>query len=515
MHFKEIENLIDYAKFSEAQDEIRRSKKHNFGDTDLLTLEILECWILVVKDRGKYREQVEFLKAFERVKGNFKTTLGVGTLIQQVQALFNVFNGLYYSRSDRDNHNEIHSYISQSKEIMDLLEIKNLDVISKKYVGRLFYIIGRCLRVIIIDYELAMEYFQKSVHLLENIDVIYHFESKRQIMDLYKMQGNMEKADDFYQNALGYLKILPNYEKGLLLNSLAIYNSFKGETNHSINYYKQGIEIAKNSGFEMLQLMIETNMWEEFAENRGNVQESLNNFKRHLEFRKSKLHYFGNQGEVIWNLFTLIKYGFNHFSESTLNNYLKEIREFNEKYEKPNPINDQYIRLAHGIVLNKSERMLKKVQAQQLFREIVDEPVIWFDLTFTAMQWLGRSLLIELQITSSDEIFDELSNLIFRMKDLAEQQKIFWILPEVFILKAKLELLKFDFKEFERNLAQAELIATEKGLTGYLLSIKNERKLFEEQFKDWEKLLKENASYYERIKQANLVEYIRDAKKII
>lgn len=171
--------------------------------------------------------------------------------------------------------------------------------------------------------------------------------------------------------------------------------------------------------------------------------------------------------------------------------------------------------MAKGIVLYKSDRLLKKMQAQELFNKVVEEPVIWFDLTFTAMQWLGRSLLSELQITSSDEIFHELSNLINRMEGLAKQQKIFWILPEVYILKAKLELLNFNFKRFEENLERAESISNEKGMTGYLLKIKEEKKIFEGQFEDWNNLLSENASYYDRIKQANLLEYIREAKKII
>jgi hypothetical protein len=137
------------------------------------------------------------------------------------------------------------------------------------------------------------------------------------------------------------------------------------------------------------------------------------------------------------------------------------------------------------------------------------------DLTFDTMRWLGRSLLFELQMTSSNEIVDELSSLINKMENLAFGQKSFLVLTEVYILKAKLELKKFNFRGFEENLSLAERAAEDRGLTGYLLQIKKERSIFEEQFNEWNRLLKENSSYYDRIKQANLVDYIKSAKRII
>jgi hypothetical protein len=53
--FEKIEYLIDYAKYSEAKEEIKKCKRENRGKTDLLYLKILESLIPVVIDRGKYR----------------------------------------------------------------------------------------------------------------------------------------------------------------------------------------------------------------------------------------------------------------------------------------------------------------------------------------------------------------------------------------------------------------------------------------------------------------------------
>jgi hypothetical protein len=39
--------------------------------------------------------------------------------------------------------------------------------------------------------------------------------------------------------------------------------------------------------------------------------------------------------------------------------------------------------------------------------------------------------------------------------------------------------------------------------------------LFKEQLETWKKLMEDNASYYDRIKQANLEDYINDGKKNI
>jgi hypothetical protein len=215
----------------------------------------------------------------------------------------------------------------------------------------------------------------------------------------------------------------------------------------------------------------------------------------------------------MWVLFNLIKYGSSTLPESTLKAYLSEIKEIYDRDAK-NIISRQYYNLGRGIILNKSDRLENKVEAQKLFREVANEPIVWFDLTFESQRWFGRSLLQELQYTSSDQVLDELSNLINQMIEIAKQETSNWLLVEGLLLKAKLELIKFNFKDFENILSIAHQTAKENSLTGYLAHIDKERTSFKEQLGSWKKLLDDNASYLERIKQANLIDYINDAKKI-
>lgn len=139
---------------------------------------------------------------------------------------------------------------------------------------------------------------------------------------------------------------------------------------------------------------------------------------------------------------------------------------------------------------------------------------MWFEYTIQSMMFLGESLLNEFKLTQSETALKEYKDIIQRLLTLAKEERSIWLLIESYLLNAKLELINFNFKWFEELLTQAKLTAEENGFERYLSRIEEENKAFKEQLGNWNKLLDNNAPYLERIKQANLIEYMKDAKKV-
>jgi tetratricopeptide (TPR) repeat protein len=519
--FDKIEHLIAFGKFAEALKELHKYKsvgKTNLDDLDIVNL---ECWLSIQKDQDKV--------ALEIARNNFERSRLEGTTFQQIYALKNLLFALLYPslkkriHSHEDYIEEFLSFIPISEKLKNQLKSEDWTEKSKKQVSKIYYVIGLWELYLNVNYLLSNEYLNKALNISRNVDVVIYAKSLRKIAEVHSAQGELNKSLEYLDKAMVFYDELPNYDKSHLLNSIGCNYSFKGENDKAVEFLKRGLEFTVKNNMIREKLMIEHNLWENLAETKGEVEQALLIFENHLKIIKnqptSSSQFFPTNVfddiSIIWNLFNLIRYGANLLPDKKLESFLEEINDINERIEDKNPIRNQIYKIAKGILLNKSERITKKATAQQIFRDVVNQPVFDFDLTFEAMRLLGKSLLSELQMSSSEEVLEELFSLIDRMEIIAQKEKSFYILIEVYLLKAKLELIKFKFDNFELILKQAELTVQEKGLTGYLLQIERERNVFKNQFEEWNRLMMENATYYDRIKHANLVEYIKSAKKII
>jgi tetratricopeptide (TPR) repeat protein len=502
---EKIENLIEFWQFKEADKEIQNLKKNKIPTIESLTIEYFENYFLAIKNYDV--ETINLVKNFyEKIKLK-------GTLLQNIYPLLTIFTLFSKTHDTFDHSLEMHEYYNIFLNIIDKIEFDELNDSFKNRLAKTFIILSHCLYSINLDYDKAVNFLKKALILSKEIDLSTYARAHSELGGIAMVRGELNSAVEYFKIATKYYEKLSPNEKLMLINRKGILQGYKGNFEESTTIFKEGLEYAKffdtkeydNKGWIY---MLEGNLWEFLAE-QGQTEEALKVFEKNLSFYRNKKPRFTK----IWILFDLIKYGFTILPQLTLESYLQEIKNSYEITIR-NKISHQYYLLAKGIVLNKNERLQNKVKAQELFREVVNEPIVWFDLTIEAQRWLGRSLLQELQYTSSQEVLKEISILISLMIENAKKQNSNWLLIEAYLLQAKLELIQFKFDEFEQVLSNAQITAEENGLTGYLLRIKKERSNFNDQIDTWKKLLGENASYLDRLKQANLMEYIKDAKKI-
>lgn len=504
--FENIERLIDFWEFNEADKAINIEKKKESSHKDSLALEILENYLLITKRPD--------IKLLESTKNLVDRAIKEGNLSHQIDTLTNLFFLVNRRRDLIDQKFDSQIYFLLFTDITKDLKEDHLDKKIIRKLARLYTILGRFSHLIDINYDKAINYLNKAVMLSEETDILINTQAHGNLGIALLTKGDLISASEHFNIIKGRFEKLPPIDKLKYINRMGIFTSYKGNFPEAISYFEEGLDYAKKFDTEDFDnkewiFSFESNLWE-FKAELGETEKALKVFDKSLSFyRKSK-----PKTSKIWILFNLIKFGINVLPKSLIEEYLQEIKEAYESSGKRNKISYQYFRLAKGIILNHSERLQNKVKAQELFREVANEPIVWFDITFESQRWLGKVLLQELQYTSSSEVLEELTDLIMKMIDSAEKKNSKWLLVESYLLQAKLELIKFKFKEFDQILNKTEKISEEHGLTGYNLRIKKERLLFEEQFNTWKNLLDENASYLKRIEQANLTDYINDAKKI-
>ncbi|MFX1537746.1 MAG: hypothetical protein ACFFDI_26410, partial [Promethearchaeota archaeon] len=85
---------------------------------------------------------------------------------------------------------------------------------------------------------------------------------------------------------------------------------------------------------------------------------------------------------------------------------------------------------------------------------------------------------------------------------------------DIFILQSKFALIEGDLTQAAKILDQAENLAHEKSLGLLEGKVIQEQQLLKDQHRTWQDLITSNASFHERLNQANLRDYIKLALQL-
>ncbi len=175
----------------------------------------------------------------------------------------------------------------------------------------------------------------------------------------------------------------------------------------------------------------------------------------------------------------------------------------------------QRSRFSEAIIRKMSKRGIEKLQAQQIFREIIADDVLDHSITVLSMLNLCELLILEILISdTAEELFEEVTELSYKLKSIAEEQNSSMLIVMSLLLQTKLALVQGEFEEANDHISFAKQIATEKKLSNLLLKVKYEQEKVQSELDKWNELVTRKASIKERIEQARVVDYLNEAKKI-
>jgi hypothetical protein len=161
-------------------------------------------------------------------------------------------------------------------------------------------------------------------------------------------------------------------------------------------------------------------------------------------------------------------------------------------------------KLAQAMVLKTSLRAQKRIDAEKILKEIIEGDVVEHEITVLALINLCDLLLIELRLTNDLDVIPEIEPYLVKLIDIAKNQHSYWLISEIYLLQAKLALIRLDITEARRFLTQAQLLADDHGFTQLAQRISNEHDAILSQFSTMDNMNEQFLNISERLQIARL-----------
>ena len=354
--------------------------------------------------------------------------------------------------------------------------------------------------------NLALECAKKSLELRENVG------NKRKLAESLYLMGSIYitlKSDLdgglMYAERSQTLAKEINHQRIISRNlqALGVIYILKGEYRKALKYTEQSLAIAEKIGNKKITSQNLNNIAMTFIY-QGDFDKALTYLERSLEIAKE----IGNIWNISFTTSSIIEAFVCKGDIERAQRYLEQLEEINDKED--NKIINFLYRYHKAIVLKTSSRIHNRAKAEELLKQIVQDEMIYVDITIYALLNLCELLLDELRITNEIEVLNELENFITQLSDIAEKTNSFWILAETYMLQAKLALITLDLKEARRLLTQAQKIAEKQGMLRLAAKISIEHDELLQKLNIWKNLKKSKEGLSKRIQLAKLSEQIEN-----
>ncbi|MHA1974806.1 MAG: transcriptional regulator, partial [Candidatus Hodarchaeales archaeon] len=155
----------------------------------------------------------------------------------------------------------------------------------------------------------------------------------------------------------------------------------------------------------------------------------------------------------------LVENNLEHRTEEYLN-YLKKSSEELKEYRSA--------RVAYEIskaIILKSQKRLKDISdAKEILLNVIKEAKTTKYLLTFAIIHLCDILILELDFLHSEELFQQIKDMITELLEQAKSQKLFNLLVQLYLLEAQVKLIELDFESSKKFLLKAQKLAEDKGL---------------------------------------------------
>ena len=350
------------------------------------------------------------------------------------------------------------------------------------------------------DVDRGLEYLKYSLSLWDKIEP--QLEKAMTYLciglTLHSSKGELDQSINYLKQGLDIAEeINSKFGIAVLHTNLGIVYQFKGELNISLKHYEISLNLFKeiNNRQRVAALY---NMIGELLNNKGEVEQALRNIEKSLAIRKE----IGSPFYLISSLVSATEISLETGDMDKVNKYFHAVKKLSEQIKHPGI--ERWIAFIEAMKLKRSQRIRDKAKVEELLKKILEKSDTQFELTIKTLIHLCDLFLTELHTTNNLEVLDEINPLINRLLEIAKISHSYWILCETYILQARVAIITLDLNEARRLLTQAQLLAEKYGLNQLAIKISNEHDELLKQLKVWESLRESKAPVKERIELARL-----------
>ncbi|MFX0062860.1 MAG: tetratricopeptide repeat protein [Candidatus Hermodarchaeota archaeon] len=347
----------------------------------------------------------------------------------------------------------------------------------------------------------AIEQFQKSIEISkEDLSEESLARAYNGLGLTFLSQGNFNKSLKYLKKTLAiYQRLIYKPRISIAYNNIGFFYEGRGEYELAIECYQNALAIEKEFNNKLIIAVLKRNLGSAYIP-LDKYQDALKYLKESLELIQEVHNDYHHSTSlvVIIDLLALAD-----FENEDVKKYLEQLEKLYMNNKTNLTIKHRYT-YAKAVVLKMSDRLIDKMQAQTIFKQIVEGKVIILADSVRAALNLAELLLMEFKTTKNVEILYELENLATRLLKTGKEQKNYLVQIKALLLKSKLELLNLQIIKAEEFLEQAKTICEEKGLNRLVMTIIEEQEVFINKRKLWNEMIKEEKSYQERLELTEL-----------
>lgn len=320
----------------------------------------------------------------------------------------------------------------------------------------------------------------------------------------YILLGDFNQAIKLNQEALKiFVKINHNYGIANACDCLGMISLARGEPKDAIKYFKKAADIWKpleNPYFETISLQALGRAYYHL----GHLDLALNKLIESMHIRQE----LGLSGEwLVELLFHMVRCSIELRQSSDVKMYNMRLQELQK--EDPTPNSTAFAHLANAIILQNSDRLRNKMESQTILEQVsLDDPNIKWAAKILTIKYLCQALIIEIAHDNSPALLKEIETFIEKILKIAKYQHLNSIEIEAMIFKSKLDLVQGNISDAQLLLSKASNMAKEYNLGQMISLVELERSTLTKGFDKWQEMEKQNYNLKERIKQAEITEYL-------
>ncbi|MFX1603217.1 MAG: tetratricopeptide repeat protein [Promethearchaeota archaeon] len=374
---------------------------------------------------------------------------------------------VYQSKGELDVAAEYHE---RSLRIREELGSKPDIASSYNNLGNIYTTKGEMYR--------ALEYHERSLKIREDLGYKQGIAmSLLNVGSIMQKIGNLGQALEYYHRSLEtYEELGIGYMIALALNNIGSAYQMKGDLGQALECHKRSLAIREELDIRQeLALSLVNIGYVHWRKN--DFDQAMKHYQRSLEIYEEA----GNDPYAAIVLYEIVLVALDSDDMASAEQHLQRFEQINSRVD--NRLIDQRYRVARALFLKKSRRTRERVKAEEILGRVVSEEITDHSLTVTAMIHLCDLLLVELKLTGEDEVLEKTKNLTQRILDIAKEQSSHTLLVESYILQSKLALVELDIDQARILLAQAHVIAEEKGLEKLAQAVAGERDSLQSELK--------------------------------
>jgi len=458
-------------------------KKNVLNEEEILLLALDKCKILLKS--GKYAGALLAIEELIRMcEEKCFPTLIIDAKLMKIDAL---------EKSDRESEaltllDEIEDYLAAHKEISNPER--------KRCFSEILYYRGS------IHWQLS-NLDKANVFLRKSIAIKKELDDKESLAIAYNRlgtslsyQGKLDESMNYFKMHLSINQEMNNLiEIATAFNNIGFLYSVKGEYEFAVECYENSLklnEILNHSYFAAIWKINLATCYYPLGKHQKALKYAKESLELHQEAQSSD--YFLSIS-LLYIIELLIAA---EFENEDVYSYYDMLESLYLKNKENKTIQHRY-EFAKALVLKASDRLSDKMQAQTLFKQIVEDKVVALNNSVKSLLNLAELLIIEFKSTENQKVLLELEQLTNNLLNIGKEQKNYPVQVKTLLLRSKLKLLNLEIDESESFLEEAKQICEKRGLSRLAMTIIEEQESLINKKKKLNESTDEKRSYEEKV----------------